>query len=53
MTGGHEVETARITQPYSSHIPIPYGCLTVVALVLGFLASVVASSLAIGIVILK
>lgn len=50
MSDGHE---GKITQPYTSRIPIPYGCLTVVAVILGSLTTVVFSTLAIGIAILK
>jgi hypothetical protein len=53
MSGGHEQEIAKITKPFASHIPIPYGCLTLLALILGALTTLVVSSLAIGIAILK
>jgi hypothetical protein len=49
MSGRVEEEVARNIQQYASHIPIPYGCLSVLALILG----VVCSSLAIGIAILR
>jgi hypothetical protein len=52
MSRGHEQKIAKITQPFASHIPIPYGCLTLLALILGALTTVVVSSLAIGIAIL-
>jgi hypothetical protein len=41
------------TNTYASHIPIPYGCLSLVALILGALTTLVFSSLAIGMAILK
>jgi hypothetical protein len=50
MSGGHE---GKITQPYASRIPIPYGCLTLAALILGAFTTAVFSTLAIGIAILK
>jgi len=53
MSREHVGEVAKITQPLTSHIPIPYGCLTLVALTLGTLTTVVVSSLAIGIAILR
>jgi hypothetical protein len=53
MSREHEGEVAKITQPLTSHIPIPYGCLTLVALTLGTLTTVVVSLLAIGIAILR
>jgi hypothetical protein len=52
MSRGHEQEITKITKPFASHIPIPYGCLTLLALILGALTTVVLSSLAIGIAIL-
>jgi hypothetical protein len=53
MSRGHEQEFAKITKPFASHIPIPYGCLTLLVLILGALTTLVASSLVIGIAILK
>jgi hypothetical protein len=38
---------------HASQIPTPYGCLSLVALILGALTTFVLSSLAIGIAILK
>ncbi len=53
MRSQHEMEIVKTSRQYASHIPIPYGCLTVVALRLGALTTVVLSSLVIGIAILK
>jgi hypothetical protein len=53
MNSSPDTKIGQITRQYTSHIPIPYGCLTVVAVVLGVLATVVASSMAIAIAILK
>jgi hypothetical protein len=43
----------KITQQYSSHIPIPYSCMTVVVLVLSAMAVLAVSSFAIATAILK
>jgi hypothetical protein len=43
-------EMVKLKSEYASRIPIPYGCLSIVALALAILA---LSSLAIGTVILK
>ena len=53
MSRGHEQEIAKITKPFASRIPIPYGCMTLLALILGALTTVVVSTLAIGIAIVK
>lgn len=53
MKGDHESGMAKGIHALASHIPIPYGCLTVLALVLGVLATVVCTSVAIGIALLK
>jgi len=53
MNDGREREMVNITQPYASHIPIPYGCLSLVALILSALTTPALSSLAIGMAILK
>jgi len=43
----------RISRQYLSHIPIPYGCLTILALSVVALTLLVVSSYAIGVAILK
>jgi hypothetical protein len=43
----------RISRQYLSHIPIPYGCLTILALSVAALTLLVVSSYAIGVAILK
>jgi len=53
MNSSRGTRIGQITRQYTSHIPIPYGCLTVVAVVLGALATVVVYSMAIAIAILK
>jgi hypothetical protein len=53
MSRSYESQIARATHQYASHIPIPYGCMSLIALILGALATAVFSSLAIGIAILK
>jgi hypothetical protein len=53
MSGQPEGKIVKVTEPYASRIPIPYGCLTLAALILGALTTVVLSSLAIGIAILR
>ena len=53
MNDTREREMGKITHPYASRIPIPYGCLSLVALILGALTTLVLSSVAIGIAILK
>jgi hypothetical protein len=53
MSGQPEGKVIKITESYASRIPIPYGCMTLVALILGALTTVVFSSLAIGIAILR
>ena len=51
MSDKRERQMLKITHGYASHIPIPYGCLSLVALILGALTTL--SFLAIGIAILK
>jgi hypothetical protein len=46
-------EMAKISRQYLSHIPIPYGCLTVIALAVAALTLLVVSSFAIGAALLK
>jgi len=53
MTGGYEEKAVESSQHFANYIPIPYGCLTLAALILGALTTVVLSSLAIGIAILR
>ena len=53
MNSRGDTKIEQITRQYTSHIPIPYGCLTVVAIALVALATVVVSSMAIAIAILK
>jgi hypothetical protein len=43
----------KITRHYSSHIPTPYGCLGLVALVLSAMTALAVSSFAIATAILK
>jgi hypothetical protein len=38
---------------FSSHIPIPYGCITLLALVLGVLGALAVSAFALRVAILK
>ena len=53
MSDGRKREMGKMTNAYASHLPIPYGCLSLVALILGSLTTLVVSSLAIGIAILR
>jgi len=53
MNDRREREMVKITHPYSSRIAIPYGCLSLVALIVGALTTLVLGSVAIGIAILK
>lgn len=53
MSDNQEAITAKLSRQYSSHIPIPYGCLTIVALAVAAITIFVASSFAIGMAILK
>jgi hypothetical protein len=53
MSDKRERDMVKIARSYASHIPMPYGCLSVVALILGAVATLILSSLAIGIAILK
>jgi len=53
MKGKIESGILQVRPQCASHIPIPYGCLSVVAIILAVLATLAASSLAIGIAILK
>jgi hypothetical protein len=53
MNDRREREMVKITHPYASHIPIPYGCLSLVALIVGALTTLLLCSIAIGIAILK
>ncbi|MGA7631532.1 MAG: hypothetical protein WCB11_12240 [Terriglobales bacterium] len=53
MHGSPVKEVAKISRHYLSHIPIPYGCLTIVALAVAALTLLVVSSFAIGAAILK
>ncbi len=46
-------EMAKVSRQFLSHIPIPYGCVTVLALVVAALTLLVVSSFAIGAAILK
>jgi hypothetical protein len=49
MKGDLERWMISSVRAFTSHIPIPQGCLTMVALLLGVLMTVVFSSVAIGI----
>jgi hypothetical protein len=53
MSDKRERQMLKITHGYASHIPIPYGCLSLVALILGALTTLALSSVAIGIAILN
>jgi hypothetical protein len=53
MMGDRESGVVHSIRAFTSHVPIPYGCLSVVALLLGALLTVAFSSIAIGIAILK
>ncbi|HEY4840783.1 MAG TPA: hypothetical protein VIH78_02385 [Terriglobales bacterium] len=53
MHGSPTKEVAKPSRYYLSHIPIPYGCLTVVALAVAALTVLVVSSFAIGAAISK
>jgi hypothetical protein len=53
MNDRREREMVKITHLYSSRIAIPYGCLSLVALIVGALTTLVLGSVAIGIAILK
>ncbi len=53
MKGDLERRIFRSARAFTNHIPIPYGCLTIIALLLGVLMTVVFSSVAIGIAILR
>jgi hypothetical protein len=53
MSDKRERDMVKIARSYASHIPMPYGCLSVVALILGALTTLFLSSLAIAMVILK
>jgi hypothetical protein len=37
MTGGYKETTVESSQNFANHIPIPYGCMTLVVLILGAL----------------
>jgi hypothetical protein len=55
MTGGYEENAVEGSQPFANHMPIPYGCMTLVvlilgALILGALTLAAASSLVIAMV---
>ena len=43
----------KVTNGYASHIPIPYGCISLAALILGLAAVAVFSTVAIGMTIFK
>jgi hypothetical protein len=53
MNGSRNPKMAQITRQYTSRIPIPYGCLTIIVIILGVLVTLGASSIAIAIAILK
>jgi len=46
-------EVGKVMKGYASHIPIPYGCMSLLALILGLLAVAVFSTFAIGMPIFK
>jgi hypothetical protein len=55
MTGGYEENAVEGSQTFANHMPIPYGCMTLVvlilgALILGALTLAAASSLVIAMV---
>ena len=43
----------KVTNGYASHIPIPYGCISLAALTVGLAALAVFSTVAIGMTIFK
>jgi hypothetical protein len=53
MHGRKAKAMARISRQYLSHIPIPYGCLTILALSVAALTLLVVSAYAIGVAILR
>ncbi len=53
MVAGDMKGIVKITRPYLSHIPIPYSCMTLVALALAAIAALAVSSFAIAAAILK
>ncbi|MGA3105903.1 MAG: hypothetical protein ABSD53_15585 [Terriglobales bacterium] len=53
MRDGDAGKIDKINRFFTSHVPIPYGCLTLLALVLGVLGSFVVSALALSAAILK
>jgi len=53
MKGDRESGIVATIRAFTSHVPIPYGCLSIVTLLLGALLTLVFSSIAIGIAILR
>jgi hypothetical protein len=50
MSDRHE---GKMANRFASHFPTPYGCLSLVAVILGALSALVLSSIAIGIAIIR
>ena len=53
MIGRREGEMVKTTQELESHIPTPYGCMTLVALILGALSAFGLSVVAVVIAIFR
>jgi len=53
MRGKLESRILRVRTLSATHIPIPYGCLSAVGIVIALLAILAVSSFAIGIAILR
>jgi hypothetical protein len=43
----------KVNRFFSSHIPIPYGCITLLALILAVLGALAVSTLSLSVAILK
>jgi hypothetical protein len=53
MSGRREGEIVKTTQELESHIPTPYGCMSLVALILGALSALGLSLLALVIAVFR
>jgi hypothetical protein len=53
MRAGLQREVGKAINGYASHVPIPYGCMSLLGLILGLATVAVFSTLAIGMTIFK
>jgi hypothetical protein len=53
MRDGNAGKIGKLNRLFTSHIPIPYGCITILALLLGVLGTLAVSAVALTVAISK